>query len=98
MQRWTDTLLFILVWSLSLYWTCFCFTGEIDKQDELITHIRTFLETYKNIFDIEEEDANEDNEIKKLSVLSVNTITIFANLISSQSTIFSNEVSTNRAK
>lgn len=41
---------------------------------------------------MEEEDTNEDNEIKKLSVVALNTIGLLVNHVPIQNTIFSNEV------
>ncbi|RZC32680.1 Fanconi anemia group I protein -like [Asbolus verrucosus] len=48
--------------------------GGRDDEEELVFHLTDFMETYQKLFEIDENEVSEDPEIKKLSLVVINTI------------------------
>lgn len=67
--------------------------GKTDKSDPLETHLTPFIQTFKDIFCFENEEiGSEDTDIRKLSTIAINTLTLFANQIPTVGSVLSVEV------
>lgn len=70
----------------------FFLTGGKDVEEELVCHLTDFVSVYQKIFEIDEEEISDDPEIKKLTLLVVNTLSFLSTVIPVTSSALSIQV------
>lgn len=69
--------------------------GNTDKSDGLEKQLIPFIQTFKDVYRLENEDiGSEESDIKKISAVAINTLVLLANQIPVQRTVIATEVLT----
>lgn len=65
--------------------------GGKEKEVELIEHLKPFFEVLKKLFDTDEDELSNEIEIKKLSLILFNCISVFCGFLPNHSNVLSIE-------
>ncbi|EEZ98882.2 Fanconi anemia group I protein homolog-like Protein [Tribolium castaneum] len=55
--------------------------GGRDTSEDLVSHLSEFIQTYQKLFETDEDEISEDPEVKKMSLIVINTLSFFAHQI-----------------